>query len=228
MAREWTERHIRELVRQEMKGFESGPDFPYVQPSYYGVSISRDGYVLSTYIPKLFGQTAYIPTPKHVEEEDCDYFTFRYVIQPLPQYKNIYWKGKHLFAILPFHGIVNSTPFEIPDEPYEIPLKKGAEPLYPTDYPIPYRGVDVGTDMWVSLFAYQNGKYFGLETISDEKVSDGSASSNVYVISTIFVASDRILEEDKYKNSFSPWSEYNWDKEEHYLCYNLGYPKERR
>ena len=38
----------------------------------------------------------------------------------------------------------------------------------------------------------------------------------------------RLQEVDKYKNSFSPWSEYNWDEEKHYLCYNLGYLKERR
>lgn len=217
MAREWTERHIRELVRQEMKRFKSGSDFPYVHPAYYDASISINGYDLSSYIPQIFEQTDYLPVSDVVEEgnrDDSDYYTFRYVIQPSVK---LYWNGDPIFAILPFDSGLH---------PYEIPLKKGSEPEPPTDLARSYEGGS-GGELWINLFAYQDGKYYGLESLNRQKVSHGTNSGNEYVISTIFVASDRLQEVDEFKQSFSPWSEYRWDEKSHYLCYNLGYLKER-
>ena len=236
MAREWTERHIRELVRQEMKGFEKD-GYPRLEPAWTFPETS-EGYCPRYVEPidtvKINGKTPFYDrntrAPHYLDDDtkirSLEYNVYKDQLGPTGTYK-----GQYKVMAIPINISMESIYFHqawaMPCETYFTPSLYEEYPIYTRIwYPLT---ADPSHDPYTNrypvfnMYVLQNGLIFGLEAhgnIVFRYMFDGSPVS----LGTYLTLSDIQREMGKgWENIYSPISEYNWDTKVIHIAYSFTF-----
>lgn len=208
--REWTERHIRELVQSELKKLK--PGFIGVKTANRNISLRDfgDGRILSD----LYMSDEVIHIYPDVLNKDLEYKSFYYEMRYTGP---AYYDGNLVFGIMP----CNAERFvpQFFDEPIFNGLTNITDSLT-----LEYNSTGA---VYATVYAYQDGKFFSIRSESGI-VLPGYVQS--YSQSCILLygvnPQDWAFEHPEWKDKFSNWSEYDFSRKRHYLYMELGYKKE--
>lgn len=199
--REWTERHIRELVQNELKKLKHS-GFNGVQTTNRNFEFENFG--LGRILWDLRMSYEVIHIYPEVMDKDLEYKSFYYELR----YKSpTYYDGNLVFGIMPCN--VEKNVFM----PFDKPIYNG---LTPSENPWPLEYDSYGST-YATMYAYQDGKFFSIRAES---------STQGYILFLGLNPQDWAFERPEWEKRFSNWSEYDFSKERHYLYMEFGYKKE--
>lgn len=208
--REWTERHIRELVQSELKKLK--PSFNGVKTANRNISLRDfgDGRILSD----LYMSDEVIHIFPDALNKDLEYKSFYYEMRYTGP---AYYDGKLVFGIMPCNDERLIPQF------FDEPIFNGL--TYITDYLVFEFNSTEAT--YATVYAYQDGKFFSIRSefgivLPGDVLSHSQSCALLYGINP----QDWWFEHPEWKDKFSNWSEYDFSRKRHYLYMELGYKKE--
>ena len=208
--REWTERHIRELVQSELK--KSKPGFTGVQTANRNIDMGDFG--KGRVLWDLYMSDEVIHIYPDVIDKDLEYKSFYYEMRYTSA---AYYDGKLVFGVIPCNDKRMVHP------PVDIPIYNG---LRPVEMPIPLEFDSYGA-VYGTMYAYQDGKFFSIRTEFDILLpGDVLTYSQGCALFCGVNPQDWGIEEPEWEEKFSNWSEYDFSRERHYLYIEFGYKKE--
>lgn len=221
--REWTERHIRELIQNELKKLKPKPKlsgFTGVQTANRNIKTGID-YANERILSNLYMSDEVI----HIYPDILDDLNMGRVLEYKSFYYEMeftgaaYYNEKLVFGVMPYNG-KHIYPVAV-----DMPIYNG---FTPTVNPIL---LESSSDSCVygTMYAYQDGKFFSIESESgiELPVPEGFGLYKQYCILFFGVnPEDWFYEHPKWKDKFSNWSEYDFSREKHYLYMEFGYEKE--
>ena len=214
--REWTERHIRELVQSELKKLKKP-----VTSGFTGVLTAnrniKTGVTFATerILSNLYMSDEVININPDELNKDLEYKSFYYEMKFTG---DTYYDGKLVFGVMPCNDRILGEYL-----PIDIPIYKG---LKPTVNPGRLEGDSYG-NLYSTMYAYQDGKFFSIKTQSNIKIpGKTNYYEQYYVLFFGLNPDDWSFEHSEWKDKFSNWSEYDFSREKHYLYMEFGYDKE--
>lgn len=216
--REWTERHIRELVQSELKKLKPASGFTGVRTANRNIEFDI-GYEFADkrILSDLYMSDEVIHIYPDVMEKDLEYKSFYYKMRFTG---TAYYDGYLLFGVMP----CNDERFIA--TPVDEPIYNGLEPI---EDPLPLEFDNTGA-IYATMYAYQDGKFFSIRTEFGIVLPGGVLAHNQSCI--LFYGlnpQDWInwgVEDSKWAEKFSNWSEYDFSRKFHYLYMEFGYKKE--
>lgn len=221
--REWTERHIRELIQNELKKLKPKPTlsgFTGVQTANRNIRTGVD-YANERILCNLYMSDEVIHIYPDILDDlnkgrDLEYKSFYYEMEFTGA---AYYNGKLVFGVMPYNG-EHIKPLAV-----DRPIYNGFTPIV---NPISLEYTS-DSDVYGTMYAYQDGKFFSIESQSgiEIPVQEGTGRYKQYCILFFGVnPEDWFYEHPEWKDKFSNWSEYDFSREKHYLYMEFGYKKE--
>ena len=214
--REWTERHIRELIQNELKKLKPKPTlsgFTGVQTANRNIITGVD-YANERILSNLYISDKVIHINPDNLNKDLEYKSFYYEMKFTG---DAYYNDKLVFGVMPSSGGLDSR------LPVDLPIYNGLEP-----FAVPERlEGGGGGDLYSTMYAYQDGKFFSIESQSGIEIPGIVTYRKQYC--TLFFGlnpEDWFYEHSYWIDKFSNWSEYDFSREKHYLYMEFGYKKE--
>lgn len=214
--REWTERHIRELVQSELKKLKPASGLTGVQTAIDNFEVGDFGRGRILWDFHMSDEVIHIYPD--VIEKDLEYKSFYYELR----YKSpTYYDGNLVFGVMPCNGKRANFPG------VDIPIYNGLEPV---ERPFPLEFDSYGA-VYGTMYAYQDGKFFSIRTEYDN-LFPGSVLSYSQGAALFLGVNPQDwepnwgIEESEWNTKFSNWSEYDFSKGRHYLYMEFGYKKE--
>lgn len=221
--REWTERHIRELIQNELKKLKPKPTlsgFTGVRTANRNIRTGVD-YANERILSNLYMSDEVIHIYPDILDDlnkgrDIEYKSFYYEMEFTGA---AYYNGKLVFGVMPYNGE------HINVLPVDMPIYNG---FTPTVNPVSLESTSDG-NVYGTMYAYQDDKFFSIESQSgiELPVQEGTGRYKQYSILFFGVnPEDWFYKHTDWIDKFSNWSEYDFSKEKHYLYMEFGYLKE--
>ena len=221
--REWTERHIRELIQNELKKLKPKPTlsgFTGVQTANRNIITGVD-FANERILSNLYMSDEVIHIYPDILDDlnngrDLEYKSFYYEMEFTGA---AYYNEKLVFGVMPCNND-KLKPLAV-----DMPIYNG---FTPTVNPIMLESAS-SSAVYGTMYAYQDGKFFSIEAHSgiEIPVKEGFGLHKQYCILFFGVnPEDWFYEHSDWIDKFSNWSEYDFSREKHYLYMEFGYKKE--
>lgn len=214
--REWTERHIRELVQNELKKLKPASGLTGVESATQIIEVGDFGrgrmlwdFHMSDELIQIYPEAM---------EKDLEYKSFYYEMR----YKSpTYYDGNLVFGVMPCNNK------RAVYQPFDIPIYNGHRPV---DMPFPLEFDSYGA-VYATMYAYQDGKFFSIRTEFDisfpgSVLTYSQGCALFYGVNPQDWEPNWGISESELNDKFSNWSEYDFSRQYHYLYMEFGYKKE--